>query len=72
MSNTMINPPIIELLEKVGNRYCLVTITAKRAREIIDGAEPLADGTATKPVTIAVNEVKQNKISFITVKEGIK
>lgn len=30
----MIYPPIKELIDKVGNRYILVVVTAKRAREI--------------------------------------
>lgn len=30
----MIYPPIKELIDKVGNRYSLVVVTAKRAREI--------------------------------------
>ncbi len=30
----MIYPPIKELIDKVGNRYSLVIVTAKRAREI--------------------------------------
>lgn len=71
-SNSMINPPIIDLLEKVGDRYSLVVVASKRAREIIDGDEPLVDIPSTKPVTIAVNEVNQEKLEFKSVAEGIK
>lgn len=72
MSNTMINPPIIDLLDKVGDRYSLVVIASKRAREIIDGEEPLVQITSTKPVTIAINEVENEKLKFIPASEGIK
>ena len=41
MNNSMINPSIIELLEKVEDRYSLVIVTSKRARQIIDGSNPL-------------------------------
>ncbi len=55
-SNSMINPSIVELLEKVDNRYSLVVSTSRRARKIIDGEEP--------NVTIAINEVKQGIIEI--------
>ncbi|MCT8976884.1 DNA-directed RNA polymerase subunit omega [Clostridium sp. CX1] len=72
MNNSMINPSIVDLLTKVENRYTLVTMTAKRARQIIEGEEPLVRVTSTKPVTIATNEVNQGAITYETVKEGIK
>lgn len=72
MSNAMINPPIIDLLDKVGDRYSLVVIASKRAREIIDGDEALVEIDSKKPVTIAVNEVIQDRLTFETVSSGIK
>ncbi|MEF9933685.1 MAG: DNA-directed RNA polymerase subunit omega [Clostridium sp.] len=72
MSNSMINPPIIDLLDKVGNRYSLVVVAAKRARNIIDGEEPNVQVPSNKPVTIAVAEINQGKIEFESLKEGIK
>lgn len=41
MNNSMINPSITELLEKVEDRYSLVIVTSRRARQIIDGSKPL-------------------------------
>lgn len=64
MNNSMINPSINELLDKVGDRYSLVTITASRARQIIEGSKPLVDIDSTKPVTIAINEVNQNLLKY--------
>ncbi|KMT21447.1 DNA-directed RNA polymerase subunit omega [Clostridium cylindrosporum] len=72
MSNSMINPPIIDLLDKVGDRYSLVVIAAKRARDIIDGDESLVDIPSTKPVTLAVNEINEGKLVFESLKSGIK
>jgi DNA-directed RNA polymerase subunit omega len=56
----------------VDNRYTLVAVTSKRARQLIDGSEPLVNIDSTKPVTIAINEIYQNLITYETVKEGIK
>lgn len=71
-SNSMINPSIVELLKKVDNRYSLVVVTSKRARQLIEGSKPLTDATSTKPLTTAINEVYEGDITFETVKEGIK
>lgn len=72
MENSMINPSIVDLLEKVDNRYSLVVVTAKRARQIIDGYDKLIDINSNKPLTVSINEVNSNMISYKTVKEGIK
>lgn len=72
MNNSMINPSIVDLLKKVENRYTLVTMTAKRARQLIEGEDPLVRITSTKPVTISINEISQGAITYTTVKEGIK
>lgn len=72
MNNSMINPSIVELLTKVDNRYSLVIITSKRARQIIDGDKPLIDTEKSKPLTVAINEVNEGAITFETLKEGIK
>lgn len=72
MSNSMINPSIVDLLEKVDNRYSLVIITSKRARQIIDGAETYVSVESNKPLTIAINEVNDSFVEYEQVKEGIK
>ncbi len=66
MSNSMINPSILAMLKNVDNRYTLVVMTAKRARQLIDGAKPIVDVDSSKPVTIAINEIYQEKISYET------
>jgi len=72
MSNSMINPSIVDLLKTVDNRFTLVTMTAKRARQLIEGEEPLVRVTSTKHVTISINEISQGEITYETVREGIK
>ena len=38
----------------VNSRYSIVMATAKRARQIIAGEEPLVDTKQTKPLSIAI------------------
>lgn len=71
-SDSMINPSIGKLLEKADNRYSLVVITSKRARQLIQGSKPLIETKYKKPVAIAINEIDQGKITYKTLKEGIK
>lgn len=51
----MVKPAVTELLKIVNNRYELVIATAKRARQIAAGSEPLTDVQEKSPVTLAVN-----------------
>lgn len=65
----MIYPPITELVKKTGSRYTLVIETAKRARQLSQGALPLVHCDSTKDVTVAVTEVFEGKISCENVSE---
>ena len=64
MVNTMINPSVVDLLKRVEDRYTLVMVTSKRARQIIGGAEPLEDANSKKPLTIAINEVNDGLVTY--------
>lgn len=68
----MIYPAISGLLEKVDNRYTLVMEVAKRARQITAGSESRVVCESNKPVTIAVNEISEDKVTYKRTKEGIK
>ncbi len=57
-------PPIGELCEKVDCRYTLVVESAKRARELISGAQPLIDPKDMKPVSIAVDEINRGLLTY--------
>ena len=62
----MTKPSVAELLEKVDNRYLLVIATAKRARQIIAGDEPMNDKpTCPKPLSYAVEELYEGKVKII-------
>jgi DNA-directed RNA polymerase subunit omega len=70
--HSMIDPGINSLLDKVDSRYTLVVATAKRARQITEGAHKLTDCDSDKSVTVAVNEIDEEKITYIRTKSGIK
>ena len=72
MKSSMINPPILDLLEKVDNRYSLVVVTSKRARQLIAGEKPLTEVDSTKPLTVAIDEINKGAITYKSTKEGIK
>ena len=64
MNNSMINPSVVDLLEKTHDRYSLVLLSAKRARQIIDGAETFVDIESNKPLTIAINEIDEGFVNY--------
>ncbi len=49
----------------VNSRYSIVMATAKRARQIIGGAEPMVKAYGKKPLSVAVEELNQGKIKVI-------
>ena len=49
----------------VSSRYSIVMATSKRAREIIDGAEPLVKDDGKKALSIAVAELNESKIKIL-------
>ena len=52
----------------VQSRYSIVIATAKRARQIIAGAEPLVGNAAgKKPLSVAVDELYKGKVKIVSV-----
>jgi DNA-directed RNA polymerase subunit omega len=60
----MIYPTIKTLLDKVDSKYTLVVAVAKRARQIVDGQPKLTKIASNKPVTVAVNEIAEGKVTY--------
>ncbi len=58
----MLNPSFRELEKISKSRYDIAMMTAKRAKEIIDGDNLLVKTKAKKPVTIAIEEIMAGKI----------
>ena len=60
----MCYPSIDALVKKVDTKYTLVTLAAMRARELTDGALPLLDEKRKKTVTLALEEIYKDKITY--------
>ena len=67
----MLYPPVADMLKHVESRYLLVNVVASRARVISDEAETLQEELEDKPVTLAIREVADGKLSG-SVKEEYK
>lgn len=74
----MIHPSYSELMEVinkdidpdevpvVSSRYSVVLATSKRARQLIDGEEPLVRAANDiKPLSVAVQEVYEGKVKIL-------
>ncbi|OFX13802.1 MAG: DNA-directed RNA polymerase subunit omega [Armatimonadetes bacterium RBG_19FT_COMBO_69_19] len=68
----MIKPPLEALLERVSNKYALVIVAAKRARQIKEGALSVVDLDTRNPVTAALEEIAAGKIRYEMPKLGVK
>ena len=60
MSHQMNHPPVVELENKAGCRYMLVTTVARRARQIIAKKQY----SELKPVTQAVDELYSGELDI--------
>jgi DNA-directed RNA polymerase subunit omega len=73
--NTLMNPPIESLLDKVDSKFTLVALSSKRARQINSYYNQLGEGMGVvvppqvtsvsgKPLTIAFEEISAGKATF--------
>ena len=60
----MVKPSVTDLLKKANNRYELVVITAKRARQLSKGEKPLIDKKEESNVTLAADEIAEGKVTI--------
>ncbi len=60
----MLYPPMSELVDKVGSRYLLVNLVARRAREIAQISDEEGTPLEKKAVSIAVEEVYTGKLTI--------
>lgn len=59
----MLYPPVADLLKNVSSRYLLVNVVAQRARQIAQEAEENQEELTEKPVTLAIREVAEGKLT---------
>ena len=68
----MKNPPVADMLKNVSSRYLLVNVVAHRARQIAAEAEEFQEELLEKPVTMAIWEVAEGKLSASLKEEYMK
>ena len=73
---TMMDPPVETLLDKVDSKFTLVTLSARRGRQVNSYFNQLGEGlgalvppqvtsVSRKPLTIALEEIAAGKITFV-------
>lgn len=65
----MLYPPMSELVDKVGSRYLLVNLVARRARDISQKAEEEGESLDRKPISTAIDEVYTGKLTITSMGE---
>lgn len=62
----MLEPSIDSLQKKIKSKYTLVTLSARRARELKQGSSPMIDKpTSHQQVGVALEEIESGKLNFI-------
>ena len=58
-------PGIQSLMKRADSAYTLVEMVAKRARQLIDGAQPLIEeDDEKKPIATAIEEIQHGLITY--------
>ena len=58
----MLYPAMNKLTSYIPNRYMLVNVVARRARQIAEAADESGEHLEDKPVTMAIHEVAEGKL----------
>lgn len=71
----MLYPAMSQLNSYIPNRYMLVNVVARRARQISEAAEETGEPLNDKPVTLAIREVADGKLDArgmdLTIKDTV-
>lgn len=68
----MLYPPMADLLKHVDSRYLLVNVVARRARQLSIEAEQGDYQLTEKPVTLAIREVADGKLTASVKEEYLR
>ena len=58
----LVKPTVLELLNQVDSRFKLVSVTAKRARQLATGSIPMTKKEEPSPVSLAADEIAEGKV----------
>ena len=65
----MARTTVEDCLDNVDNRFQLVLIASRRARQIVDGSDPLVEADNDKPTVIALREIAAGLIDSSILKQ---
>lgn len=68
----MLYPAMDKLTSFVPNRYMLVNVVARRARQIAEAAEETGEPLDEKPVTLAIHEVAEGRLDASGLELGME
>ena len=79
----LMEPRMEQLLDRVGSKFTLVTLAAKRAREINESNNPHGEGlgqivppqvtsVSRKPLSISLEEIEAGKIEAVPIVEEVE
>lgn len=68
----LVEPTVVQLLEKAENRYRLVIASAKRARQIAKGSKPMTSKEDERPVSLAADEIGEGTLKIYNQEEWDK
>jgi DNA-directed RNA polymerase subunit omega len=57
-------PSLEHALNKVSNRYLLVVLAAKRARQLNRGAQAQLESRHKKPTSVSLEEIAEGKVGY--------
>ncbi|MFD2925469.1 DNA-directed RNA polymerase subunit omega [Halobacillus naozhouensis] len=61
----MLEPSIDSLQEQIKSKYTLVTLSARRARELKQGSAPMVENpTSSQQVGVALEEIQAGKLDY--------
>ena len=66
----MLYPAMTKLTEHIPNRYMMVNVVARRARQIAQEAEVNGEPLEEKPVTLAIDEVAEGLFDASSIDTG--
>ncbi len=59
-----------DCLKKENNRFALVLLASRRAKQLLTGSQPLTDSEGNKSIVTALREIADSKVSFMTQEEA--
>ena len=59
-----------DCLEKIPNRFALVLLAARRAKQLIKGSKPLVESPHNKEVVLALREIAAGEVKLKSSQEA--